>query len=110
MPTTYKNAQLQGTAAVGTYGTLYSTDGSTTAVLSTISICNTSASSITYRIAIMGSAGTPSAENWIVSDAIVAGKNTAFITAGITLGNTQFLRVSSSGTDLAFSVFISEIT
>ena len=58
MANTYKSAQLQGTASVSTYGTLYSTGASTSAVISSIVVCNTSASAVTYRIGLMGSAGT----------------------------------------------------
>ena len=61
MATTYKNAQLQGTASVSTYGTLYNTGASTTAVISSLLVANTAASSATYRIAVMATAGTPAA-------------------------------------------------
>jgi hypothetical protein len=110
MPTIYKNAQVQGTAGIGTYATLYSTSASTSAVISTILITNTSASSATYRIGIMGSAGTPAAANWLVYDGAVAGKDTIALTFGITLGNSQFVRVSSSANTITFSSYISEIS
>jgi len=110
MPTAYKNAQVQGTASVGTYATLYNTGASTTAVLSTIAICNTASASATYRVAIMGSAGTPAAANWLVYDAPVAANDTFFLTAGVTLGNTQFIRVSSSANTVTFSAYVSEIS
>ena len=110
MATIYKNAQIQGTAAVGTYATLYNTSASTSAVISTIAICNTSSSSQTFRIGIMGSAGTPGAAEWLVQDTAVAAKDTTFLTLGVTLGNSQFIRVSSSANTVAFSAYISEIS
>jgi len=110
MGTVYKSAQLQGTASTGTYGTLYSTGAATTAVISTILICNTSAVSATYRIAIMGSAGTPLAENWLVYDSVVAGNDTLGLTWGVTMDNTKFMRVSSSADTVAFSASIAEIS
>jgi hypothetical protein len=110
MATAYKNARIQGTANTGTYSTLYSTNSSTTAVLSTIAICNTASVAATYRIGITGSAGTPSASEWLIYDGLVNGNDTVFITAGVTLGVTNFVRVSSSGTTVVFSAFISEIT
>lgn len=110
MPTTYTNAGVQGTASTGTYTTLYSTGASTRAVLSTISICNTASGSATYRIGIMGSAGTPGATEWLVYDATVGANDTVFITAGITLGTSQFVRVSSSANTVTFRAFVSEIT
>lgn len=110
MPTVYKNAQVQGTAGLSTYSTLYNTSASATAVISTILITNTSASSGTYRIAIMGSAGTPAASNWLVYDSTVAGNDTIALTLGVTLGNSQFIRVSSAANTITFTAFISEIT
>jgi hypothetical protein len=110
MATVYKNAQLQGTASTSTYGTLYSTGSSTSAVISTIAICNTAATTGIYRIAIMDSAGTPSAANWIVHDAVISGSDTVFLTVGVTLGASQFLRVSSSASTITFSANLAEIS
>lgn len=110
MPTTYKNAQLQGGANITTYGTLYNTSASATAVLSSILVTNTTSTARTYRIGIMGSAGTPSASNWLAYDVQVAGSDTTALTLGIVLGNSQFVRVSSSADTVTFSAYISEIT
>jgi len=110
MATVYKNSRVQGTASVGTYTTLYNTGASTSAVISTLAICNTSTSTQTYRIGIMGSAGTPGAGDWLVYDAAVAAKDTAFLTLGISLGNSEFIRVSSSANSLSFTAYISEIS
>lgn len=110
MPTQYESAQVQGTSSTGTYATLYNTSASSTAVLSTIAICNTADSSATYRIALMGSAGTPAAANWIVYDSVVAGKDTIGLTFGIAIGNTGFIRVSSSADTVTFSASVSEIS
>lgn len=113
MPTVYKNAQLQGTAGVTTYANLYNTTGSTTAVLSSVAVVNTAATSATYRISIVpasASASNPSASNWIVYDSTVAANDTVFLTIGATLGNSQFVRVSSSANTVTFAGFISEIS
>jgi hypothetical protein len=110
MPTIYKNAQVQGTAGVGTYATLYNTASATTAVISTIAVCTTASAQATYRIGIMGSAGTPAAANWLVYDTTVAANDTTMITVGSTLGNSQFVRVSSSANTVTFTAFVSEIS
>ena len=110
MAETYKNAQVQGTASTSTYTTLYNTSASTTAVISTILVTNTTASAATYRIAVMGTEGTPAAANWLVYDASVAGNDSIALTLGVTLGNTQYLRVSSSANTVTFNAFVSEIS
>ena len=103
MATTYSLAQLQGTAAVSTYGTLFSTGAAETAVISTIAVCNTAASPATYRIAVMGSAGTPAAAEWIVYDTSVPANDTSFLTVGLGIGSSKFIRVSSSANTVTFS-------
>lgn len=110
MATTYKHASVQGTSGVSTYATLYNTGASTQAVVSSLLITNTAATSATYRIGIMGSAGTPAAADWIVYDGAVAGNDTICLTLGIALGNSEFIRVSSSATTVTFSAFVSEIS
>lgn len=113
MPTVYKNAQLQGGAGVTTYGNLYNTTASSTAVLSTLAVANTASTSATYRISIVpasASASNPSASNWIVYDAPISANDSVFLTFGMALGNSQFVRVSSSANTVTFSAFISEIT
>ena len=103
MATAYSLAQVQGTASTGTYATLFSTGAAETAVVSTITVCNTAAAAATYRIGVMGSAGTPGASEWIVYDASVPANETVFLTFGLTLGNSDFVRVSSSANTVAFS-------
>ena len=106
----YKTAQVQGTAAVTTYATLYSTPAATEAVISTIAICNTAASPATYRIGLDTTEGTPSASEWVVYGATVAANDTVFLTVGMTLAAGQFVRVSSSADTVTFSAFVSEIS
>jgi hypothetical protein len=110
MATAYKISQIQGTSSSSTYATLYNTGASTTAVVSTIAICNTENTAATYRIGIMGSAGSPDAAEWIVYDSSVSSNDTVFLTVGIALDNNKFIRVSSSANTVTFSAYVSEIS
>lgn len=110
MATTYKHNSVQGTASTGTYATLYNTGASTQAVISSLLVTNTASASATYRIAIMSSAGTPAAADWIVYDSLVSGNDTVCLTLGIALGNSEFIRVSSSANTVTFNAFVSEIS
>jgi hypothetical protein len=112
MAEVYKNAQVQGTAGTGTYATLYNTGASTTAVISSIVVTNTASTAALYRIGIMGSAGTPAIANgeWIVYDATIQANDTVSLTLGVTLGNTKYIRVSSSANTVCFNGFVSEIS
>ena len=106
----YKESQVQGTAAIGTYATLYNSPVATTANISTIAICNTAATAATYRIAIMSTAGTPAAENWLVYGATVAANDTVFLTIGTVMSAEKYLRISSSANTVSFTAFVSEVS
>ena len=110
MATAYKYAQVQGTAAVGTFATLYTTPASTEAVISSLVICNQSTSAITVRVGLDTAEGTPGADEFLVYDASVAGNDTVALTLGITMDASKYLRVSSSANTISFSAFLSEIT
>lgn len=112
MPEIYRNAQVQGTVSTGTYATLYSTGASTTAVISSLIVTNTASTAALYRIGISPTAGTPSLANgeWIVYDATIQANDTIALTFGIVLGNTEFIRVSSSANTVCFNAFVSEIS
>ena len=113
MATVYKNAHtVPTTAGTTNYKVLYNTGASTTAVISTIAICNQSAGTVTYRIAIddLGGTSAPSADEFLVYDATAAANDTIFITVGATLGNNEYLKISGSSTSMSFTAFISEIS
>jgi len=111
MATIYKDAQTAGTASTGTYATLYSTGAATTAVISSIIICNESSSaSVTVRVGIAASAGTPASGSFILYDRTIPANDTLTLTAGFALGNTKFIRVSSSAATVSFTAGVSEIS
>ena len=112
MAEVYKNAQVQGTASTGTYATLYSTGAATTAVVSTILVTNTASTAALYRVGIMASAGTPAIASgeWLAYDATVQPNDSVALTFGTTLGNTEFIRVSSSANTVCFNGFVVEIS
>lgn len=110
MAQVYKNTRVEGTAGLTTYATLYGTTASTTAVISTISVCNRSADNKRFRIGIDDTEGTPSNAEFIAYDAVVAPYDTSFITVGLCLGNSQYIRFSSDDNTLSFIAHISEIT
>lgn len=108
----YKNTNVAAPAAsVSTYATLYSTGASTTAVISSIIICNTSASNVLYRIGLDTIAGTPDIAlgEFIAYDATVAANDTICMTIGLAMGNTQHIRVSAGSTTINFTASISEM-
>ena len=112
MATVYK--QLGAAAGNGTIGTganLYSASGTagTSTIISSIVICNTSASSCTYSIAVNTASGTYAAGRYVVYQATIAGNDTVALTLGLVLDPTnRYLNVSSSAADVNFSAYGAE--
>ena len=109
MATTYKVlGQVAPSAA--TLTTLYTVPASTQAVVSTISVCNQSATATTFRIAIRVAGAAISGEDYIAYDSAVSANNTTFITVGITLAATDVISIYSTAATVSFNAFGSEIS
>ena len=109
MPTVYK-VLGQSNPAATTNTTLYTVPASTSAVVSTITICNQASSAATYRIAVRPAGATIAAQHWIVYGATVAASDTTALTLGVTLATTDVVTVYASTATLSFNAYGSEIS
>jgi hypothetical protein len=110
MPTTYKVLGRKASAAT-TMEELYAVPSSTSAVISTITVCNRAAAARTYRIAIKPATGTTLAtEHYIAYDVTIAANDTTALTLGLTLATGNSIQVYASAADLTFQAFGSEIS
>ena len=111
MPTVYKVLGRKHSAAT-TMEELYAVPASTSAVISTITVCNITSSAKSYRIAIKPATGTTLAsEHYIAYDVVIAANDTTAITLGITLATLNSIQVyASAATALTFQAFGSEIS
>ena len=89
---------------------IYTVGSGKQAIVSTITVCNRSASARTYRIAVRPSGATIANQHYIAYDVTVAANDTTPLTLGITLTATDVITVYASITDLSFGVFGSEIS
>jgi hypothetical protein len=110
MATTYK-VLAQNNPSATTETTLYTVPSSTSAVVSTISICNQAGSSGTYRIAVRPAAdASTTAKHWIVYGATVAASDSIMLTLGLTLATGDVVRVYGSSANISFAAFGSELS
>lgn len=108
MPTIYKVlGQVEPLAITNT--TLYTVPAATSAVCSTLTVCNTGVST-SYRIAIRPAAATLSDIHYIVFDNFVNANDTIFLTLGITLASTDVVTVYAGTATVVFNLFGSEIS
>jgi len=100
----------QSNPAATTATTLYTVPASTSTVVSTIAICNQSASSDTFRIAIRPAGASLQAKQYIAYDNAIAANDLVTLTIGITLATTDVVTVYAGTANLSFNLFGSEIS
>ena len=110
MAVAYSSPQVGGTSGTATFATLYSTGASTTAVVSAIHICNESSTAGTAWIGLVTSAASPGSGQLLAKDWTIPGNTTMTWNGPVTLGNTQFIRVSTNGTAITFTAAVAEIS
>lgn len=109
MPTTYKVlGQSKPTAA--TLTSLYTVPASTSAVISTIVVCNTTSSSEEIRIAVRPAGAAISDEHYIVHTVGIPAFANYTYTLGLTLATTDVVSVYGLGGFASFSIFGTEIS
>ena len=107
MAFTYKVlGQSSPTAATNT--DLYTVPASTSAVVSTLAVCNRGVST-SFRVAVRPAGATIADEQYIVYDTYVNQYDAVFLTLGITLAATDVVTIYTDAATLSFSLFGSEI-
>lgn len=106
MAITYKTlGQVNPSATTAT--TLYTVPTSTSAVCSTLAVCNLGVST-TYRISIRPSGASQANAHYIVYDSSLNANDSVFLTIGATLAATDVVTVYAGTATVAFSLFGSE--
>jgi len=103
----------QNTLTANTNTDIYSVGAGKSAVISTITIANTTASAQTYRLAVTSSATAASAvtlAEHVAYDVAIAANDTVALTLGITAEAGKKLVARSNSASVAFGVFGSEVS
>ena len=108
MATTYK-VLAQSNPAATTNTDIYTVPSATSAVISTIVICNQAASAATFNIAVRKAGATLTAAQYIAYQVTVGASDSTALTLGITMATTDVLTVQASTATLSFTAFGSEI-
>lgn len=109
MPAAYK-VLGQSNPSATTLTTLYTVPAATSAVASTLSICNIGTSAATYRVAVRPAGATVANQNYVVYDAAVGANDSVLLTLGLSLATTDVVSVYASSANVAFNLYGSEIT
>jgi hypothetical protein len=89
---------------------LYTVPAATSAVASSVIVCNRSAVLSTFRISIAVAGGATANKDYIYYDLPIGANDTFIATIGVTLATTDKVKVYASNTNLSFSLYGSQIT
>lgn len=110
MPETLK--VLGQSAPVATTLTdIYTVPASTSAVVSTLVVCNRNSSgSSRFRVSVAVSGAGDSVEQYLMWDVRIQSRNTLTFTIGLTLAAADVVRVYADDANLSFSLFGTEVS
>lgn len=104
MAATYK-VLGQAAPAATTNTDLYTVPAATQAVISTLAICNRTATATTYRIAVRPAGAAVANQHYLCYDTALSGNQTTTLTIGVALATTDVLTVYAGNTNLSFTAF-----
>jgi len=104
MSDTYKTL-AQSNPQAATLTDAYTVPGATSAVVSTITVANRSATGTAFRISVAIAAAADANEQYIAYDVAIGGNETISLTLGITLAATDKVRVYATLATLSFNIF-----
>ena len=95
--------------AASTYSTLYTVTAGKSAVVSSISVCNTNASQQRVRVHLVPNGGSEGIGNALYYDVLIPANETLGSTMGFTMAALDFVRVYADSTGICFQIFGSEV-
>lgn len=101
-------AQLSPSA--NTLSTLYTVPSSTSAVVSSIVMCNTTSNSINVRVSLASAGAADDIKQYLYYDLPIIANDTFIATIGISLASTDVIRVQASSTGIAFNLLGVEVS
>lgn len=109
MATTFK-VLGQSNPSANTATTLYTVPAATSAVISTLNICNLGGSATTYRIAVRPAGATLANSHYLVYDGALPALDSIAVSIGATLATTDVVTIYAATGNVAFTAFGSEVT
>ena len=100
----------QSKPAGNTLTDLYTVPGATSAAVSSLAVCNQSASTSKVRVAVAVAGAADTAAQYIVYDALLVPNETKSFVIGMTLATTDIVRALSDSGQVSFNLFGVQIT
>lgn len=97
-------------APVATTETILYTNSASSAIASSLIVCNRGGTQTTFRVSVSRFGAATSNQDYIYYDLLIAGNDTFIATIGVTLGNSDVVRVYAANGNLSFSLYGSQIS
>lgn len=88
---------------------IYTVPTGTNTIASSLIVCNTSSTQASFRVAISVSGASTTTKDYIYYDLLIGGNDTFIATIGVTLSSGDVVKVYSTNSSMAFSLYGSEI-
>ena len=95
----------QSNPSAATLTPCYTVPALTSAVISSLVVCNRSATATSFRIALQKLGASIANEHYIYYDVMIGGNDTFIATIGITLEATDVVSVYATNNTLSFNLF-----
>jgi hypothetical protein len=89
---------------------LYTVPAGTSAIISTVNVCNQNAANATFRLSVKPAGVTGTSKHYVVYDSAIPAQDTIALSLGMSLGNTDVITAWTYQGGLSFSIFGTEIT
>lgn len=109
MAVTYKTLS-QTAPGAATLTDSYTVPGATSAIVSSILVCNRSAVATSFRVSVAVAGAADATKQYLYYDVALPGNDTFLATLGLTLAATDVVRVYATLATVTFNIFGSELT
>jgi hypothetical protein len=104
------NTVKQSKPSAASLTDIYTVPALTSAMCSTITVCNQSATATSFRISVAPAGAADATSQYLYYDVPIAGNDTFAATLGFALATTDKIRVYNTLATCSFSVFVQETT
>ena len=108
MATTYK-VLGQSSPVANTLTAVYTVPSATSTVISTITVCNQTASNASYSIAVAPNGEADNVKHYVIRGGVVPAADSIGITLGMTIDAADVVRCNTNFANVSFNIFGSEI-
>jgi len=100
--------QSSPTAATNT--DLYTVPTATSAIVSTLAVCNQNSSAVSYRVAARKSGAAIATQHYVVYNTTIPANDTVTLTFGMALAATDIITIYANSASVSFTLFGTEVT